>query len=304
MAAIGALYNGVYHGLGEIMVPLLVQLHAILAMVGIENWGLTIIVFTLAVKFIFWPLTVKQIRASRAMQDLQPKLNELKKMYGKDREKLMQEQMKLYKENSVNPTAGCLPLLIQFPIWIGLYGALDLLQKQGLLAGGFLWIPSLAQAEPFPHVLAILTAGSQWAVQRMMATQVSDPQQKQMQQMMQFMPLMYLFFSLNVSAGLVLYWVVSNVFTMIQQSFYTGWDGVMFWKSFRKAPAPAAVSRSRRSPSIVSPTSDNGRSSAPNGTANGTAHGIVAAESAPLNQAPSTSPNGSSTPRRAKKRRK
>jgi YidC/Oxa1 family membrane protein insertase len=166
LGAIGGLYNSVYQGLGEIMKPLLLELHTLLGMAGIANWGLTIIVFTLLVKLIFWPLTVQQIRASRAMQDLQPKLNDLKKMYGKDREKLMQEQMRLYKENSVNPTAGCLPLLIQFPIWIGLYGALNLLKTDGLLAGGFLWIPSLAQPEPFPHALAILTAASQWVVQR------------------------------------------------------------------------------------------------------------------------------------------
>jgi YidC/Oxa1 family membrane protein insertase len=296
LGAIGGLYNSVYQGLGEIMKPLLLELHTLLGMAGIANWGLTIIVFTLLVKLIFWPLTVQQIRASRAMQDLQPKLNDLKKMYGKDREKLMQEQMRLYKENSVNPTAGCLPLLIQFPIWIGLYGALNLLKTDGLLAGGFLWIPSLAQPEPFPHALAILTAASQWVVQRMMATQTSDPQQKQMQQMMQFMPLMYLFFSFNVSAGLVLYWVVSNAFTMIQQSFYTGWDSIFFW---RTAPAAATAGRSRRAQAVVTPAADEGgRTIAPTGTPNG----VVATEPAPVSSNPA--PNGTAAPRRAKKRRK
>jgi len=293
LGAIGSLYNSVYQGIGEIMKPLLLELHQILGMVGIANWGLTIIFFTIIVKLIFWPLTVQQLKASRAMQELQPKLNELKKLHGKDREKLMQEQMRLYKENSVNPTAGCLPLLIQFPIWIGLYGALNLLKLDGELAGGFLWIKSLAAPEGPPYILAIITAASQWAVQRMMATQTTDPQQKQMQQMMQFMPLMYLFFSLQVSAGLVLYWVVSNVFTMVQQSFYTGWDGVMIWK---RAPAPAAPSRSRRAPALAQPVEEDGRTTSSNGTANA----VIATEAAAVNP----NLNGTSAPRRAKKRRK
>src|SRR5512136_925836 len=103
---------------------LLIDLNHILGGIGLANWGLTIIVFTLLVKVILWPLSVQQLRASRAMQALQPQLNDLKKKHGKDKEVLMQEQMRLYRENRVNPMAGCLPMLIQLPIWIGLYQAL------------------------------------------------------------------------------------------------------------------------------------------------------------------------------------
>jgi YidC/Oxa1 family membrane protein insertase len=223
---IGALYNGLRMAIAIPMEALLVDLYHVLGGVGLANWGLTIIVFTLLVKLVFWPLTMQQMRASRAMQSLQPQLNELKKKHGKDKELLMQEQMRLYKENRVNPMAGCLPMLIQFPIWIGLYQALFLLKTQGELSGGFLWIASLAQPEGAPFILALLTAGSQFVVQRMMAVKSTDPQQQSMNQAMQFMPLMYLVFAYSMPAGLVLYWVVSNVFTLIQQSFYTGWSQV------------------------------------------------------------------------------
>src|SRR5579884_2149209 len=136
------------------MMSALVILYHFLGSVGIPSWGLTIIVFTVLVKIVFWPLTLQQIRSSRAMQALQPQLNELKKQHGKDKERLMQEQMRLYKENRVNPAAGCLPMLIQFPIWIGLYQALYLLAAQPDFASRFLWIPNLALPEPFP-ILAI-----------------------------------------------------------------------------------------------------------------------------------------------------
>src|ERR1035437_4783152 len=208
---------------------LLVLLHDQLASVGLVSWGLTIVVFTVLVKLIFWPLTMQQMRASRAMQSLRPQLAELKKQHGKDKEKMMQEQMRLYKENRVNPMAGCLPMLIQLPIWIGLYQALYTLVLRPDFADKFLGIWNLAIPEPNIPVgiplLAILTALSQFAVQRMMQTNATDPQQKSMNQAMQFMPIMYLFISARMPSGLVLYWVASNAFTMIQQSFYTGWKG-------------------------------------------------------------------------------
>jgi YidC/Oxa1 family membrane protein insertase len=284
LGAIGSLYQGFRDLLAGPMGIALHWLYLQLAAVGIANWGVAIILFTVVVKLIFWPLTVQQLKASKAMQQLQPQLNELKKLYGKDKEKMMQEQMRLYKENSVNPAAGCLPMLIQLPIWIGLYQALYNLKGEGLLAGGFLWIPSLANPEGFPYVLAILTAASQFIVQRMMQVNSSDPQQQQMQQMMQFMPLMYLFFALSVPAGLVLYWVASNVFTLIQQGFYTGWGGL--WPI--GSPAPAAVAPVRSRGAAPPPSATPG--------ANGTVNGTAPASTATV--APS------SAPRRPKRRKK
>jgi YidC/Oxa1 family membrane protein insertase len=302
LQAIGALYTAMRNALAGPMLSLLLILFHAMAGMGISSWGLTIIVFTVLVKLVFWPLTVQQLRASKAMQSLQPQLNELKKQHGKDREKLMQAQMELYKQNRVNPMAGCLPMLIQFPIWIGLYQALYLLQaNQADFASRFLWIPSLAQPDPL-FILGILTAASQFIVQRMLQVNNTDPQQKQMNQMMQFMPLMYLFISYKMPAGLVLYWVASNLFTLIQQSFYTGWSGVLPARFLPAAVVPAA--RGRREPTAAPAAT----AAVPLVTTNG-----AAVSSSPANGgrsasgSPAISANGASggsAPRRVKKRRK
>jgi len=246
LAAIGQLYTGMRDALAGPMMVALQFLYHFLAGIGIPSWGLTIILFTIVVKLIFWPLTLQQIRSSRAMQALQPELNELKRLHGKDKEKLMQEQMRLYKENRVNPMAGCLPMLIQLPIWIGLYQALFLLAQNPDFASRFLWISNLAQPEGVPYLLAILSGASQFIVQRMMQVNSTDPQQQAMNQAMQFMPLMYIFIAFRMPAGLVLYWVASNVFTLIQQSFIYGWGSVL---PGRRAPALATpATRAIREP--------------------------------------------------------
>lgn len=253
----GALYNGAREAIAQPMEQLLIALYHVLGSAGLANWGLTIVVFTLLVKLVFWPLSMQQLRASRAMQALQPQLNELKKKHGKDKETLMKEQMQLYKENRVNPMAGCLPMLIQFPIWIGLYQALFFLKDHGFLTGQFLWISNLANPEGFPFILALLTAGSQFVVQRMMAVRSTDPQQQSMNQAMQFMPLMYLFFAYSMPAGLVLYWVASNVFTMVQQSFYTGWSQVLPRRT--QPVSTAGIGRARPpTPTLVATDQSNG----------------------------------------------
>ena len=272
MDAIGALIGHIRDAIAGPLYSVLVLLFTQLAGLGIPSWGLTIIVFTVLVKVIFWPLTMQQMRASRAMQALQPQLADLKKQHGKDKEKMMQEQMRLYKENRVNPMAGCLPMLIQLPIWIGLYQALYKLVERPDFADKFLGIWNLALPEPnLPigiPILAILTALSQFVVQRMMQVNATDPQQKSMNQAMQFMPIMYLFISARMPAGLVLYWVASNAFTMIQQSFYTGWKGVipagLIPGLGSKAPA-IVESRPRREPVVVAPAQLNGPSDSTKG---------------------------------------
>jgi YidC/Oxa1 family membrane protein insertase len=174
------------------------------------------------------------MRSMKRMQTVQPQLQQLQKQYKNDKEKLMQEQMRIYKEHGVNPVAGCLPMVVQMPVWLALYGALSHLaretEKFPAFAQPFLWIPNLGQPEfhvqNFPYqlpILAILTAITQWMTTRMSMQPSQDPQQQTMNQMMQFMPIMFLFFSLNVPAGLVLYWVTSNLYQMVQQYFLTGW---------------------------------------------------------------------------------
>ena len=126
----------------------LIFLHDLIVGLGIAGgWGWAIIVFTLIIKLVTLPLTVKQLQSTKATQALQPKLAELQQKFGKDRQKLADEQMKLYKEAGVNPAGGCLPLLIQLPILFGLYQSLYVLANPSvgkLLGAGFLWIPDLS----------------------------------------------------------------------------------------------------------------------------------------------------------------
>ncbi|MBI2953784.1 MAG: membrane protein insertase YidC [Chloroflexi bacterium] len=237
------------------------------------NYGLAIIVFTIAVKLVLLPLTIKQIKSSKAMMEIQPQIQALQKKYGKDREKLMQEQMRLYKENKVNPAAGCLPLLVQMPVWFGLYQALFRLAQIDFAPAqqSFLWIANLAQPEPMPWLLAITTGASQWVTQRMMMPRSTDPQQKMMNQMMQFMPIMFIFFAFSVPAGLVLYWVTSNLFTFVQQYFTTGWGSLSLPKSFSlpallgaEAEPPRATKyvKAKSSAPAIEPPSSNGSKTA------------------------------------------
>ena len=220
--------------------PLAVALSFFAEMTG--SSGLAIILFTILVKLLLFPLTWQQIKSQKNMMVLQPKLRTAQKRYANDRQKLNEEMMRIYKENNVNPLAGCLPLFIQMPIWFALYQALinlgnrDHVMFNPAFEQGFLWISNLAQPDHFtlpfvegsiPNpILPIVTAVTQLFIQRMMTPPSMDPQQAQMNRMMQFMPIMFLFFSLNFPAGLVLYWVTSNVVSMVQQYFLTGWGGL------------------------------------------------------------------------------
>lgn len=225
---------------------ILVSLDRLLRGVGVPySFGFAIILFTVLVRLITFPLNVQQIKSSKAMQELQPKMKELQDKYKNDREKLAQEQMRLYKEYGVNPLGGCLPMLVQMPIWFALYRSLLQLSREGLLKEGFFWIPSLAGPVsdygqglsswlyPFVNgappigwgpalaylVLPVLLVVSQLYMQKMMTPPSSDPQQQSMQSVMKFMPLMFGYFALIVPSGLTLYWFTSNILAMAQQYF-------------------------------------------------------------------------------------
>jgi YidC/Oxa1 family membrane protein insertase len=223
------------------------------------SWGFAIILFTLIVKIVTLPLNLQQARSMKATQELQPRLQELQKKYAKDKEKLAQAQMELYREHGVSPLGGCLPMLIQLPVLFGLYQALYRLASTGEIVGQrFLWIPDLAfpareigikwvwppapefigwAAAPLYVVLPVLTVVTQIAMQRMTTSRAGsqDPQQAAMQQTMLIMPFMFGFITLQVPAGLTLYWVTSNLFSMIQQYFITGWGSLLPRKEDEKA---------------------------------------------------------------------
>lgn len=204
------------------------------------HWGFAIILFTLLVKLITLPLTISQIRGMQAQKDIQPKIQELQKKYKGDREKIAQEQMRLYQEAGVNPLSGCLPMLIQMPVLIGLYSSLVTIGHM-LKNHPWFWIPDLS----FPHynegtkwltasfnsgdyvtiatylILPILLVASQFWMQKTMTPPTNDPQAKSMQQVSLMMTFMFGFFTIQVPAGLTLYWVTSNLLQMLQQWWFT-----------------------------------------------------------------------------------
>lgn len=216
--------------------------HALLALTGLTtSAGIAIIIFTVAVRTLMLPLSIIQIRSQKAMMALQPQLRELQRRHAGDRARIGQEQMRLYKEAGVNPAAGCLPLVLQMPIWFALYSALLSLGNADNGAvefqAPFLWIPNLGHGDPF-YILPVLTGVTQWVVQKMSVLPSADPQQQQMNRMMEFMPIMFFVFSLQVASGLTLYWVISNVYSFFQQYFTVGWGSLPILGA-RAAVAPA-----------------------------------------------------------------
>lgn len=174
------------------------------------NWGLAIILLTLAVRIILYPLNAKQARSMKAMSKIQPLLKELQVKYADDQTRQSQEMMKLYKEHNINPLSGCLPLLIQIPILIALFTSLrSSIELRGV---SFFWLPDLAGGDPF-YVLPLIIAVTMQIQQGQMNT---DPNQ---QAAMRFMPFLMFFLCMSLPAGVLVYWLVSNVLQIIQQAY-------------------------------------------------------------------------------------
>ncbi len=186
----------------------------------IPNYGVAIILLTVITKILFYPLTLKSMASMKAMQTLQPQINALRAKYQKDPQRLQRETMELYKKHKVNPMGGCLPMVIQIPIFYALYLVFSLsveLQNAaflcfGALFGTRLWICDLAQHDP-TYVLPVLMGISMFVQQKMSPT-VGDPRQARI---MLVMPVIFTFMFLNLPSGLVLYWFVSNALQILQQ---------------------------------------------------------------------------------------
>jgi YidC/Oxa1 family membrane protein insertase len=264
------------------------------------SWGWAIIVFTILIKLVTLPLTVKQLKSAKATQELQPKIAELQQKYGKDRQKISEEQMKLYKEHGVSPMGGCLPLLIQMPILFALYQSLYVLadaqtvypewSMSKLQGAAFYWIPNLTLPSLAPVTaygvnfqgqawvmgsvqtqqwwllfaylsLPVLMLVSQLFLQKMAAPVKAakkpggQPDQTQMMgQMMMIMPIFFGYITLGLPAGLTLYWAVSNVLSVVQQYFISGWGGLVDWAPFLKQgpkPTTSPVPQSEPSPALA-----------------------------------------------------
>lgn len=222
-------------------VDLLMYMHGILG-----SYGISIIVFGFLVKMVTLPLTMQQLKSSRAMQKVQPLMKELQEKHKDDKEKLAQAQMSLYREHGVNPLGGCLPLLIQMPILIGLYRAILELANtsEAFKQEGFLWLDSLAQPEGMPYILIGLMVVSQFLYQRLMSPTTGGQQQESMQKAMQFMPLIFAFIFINLPSGLVLYYLVFNIVSVLQQVFINKWTDLQEEQALATATAGASGGQS------------------------------------------------------------
>lgn len=226
--------------------------------IGSPRYGIAIIMLTLAVSLLMFPLTVKQTRSMKAMQEIQPEVKKLQKEYKDDRQELNAKLMELYQERGVNPAAGCLPMIVQMPIWFALFRVLrvseaDITAGTGPIPAGsklsaalasgntdFLGMdlqitPSAASSDGFvqliPYLILILivvAAGYYQSVQTMKRRKddvsAQTQQQQSMQNAMRFLPVLFGVFSWNFPTGLVLYFATSNIFRVGQQAYTLGLD--------------------------------------------------------------------------------
>src|SRR5437762_1292737 len=264
---------------------------ALVAYSFVHDFGLAIILVTIAIRLAVYPLYRTQIRSQRAMQELGPAMNELKAKYGKDRQRFSEEQMKLYKERGVNPAAGCLPLVLQLPILFALYSALLQLgcglgksgsncpglthdEAQAILGflnsinpiaeGGILdttahWLPWLTAGlqHPDPFFILPVVAGAAQLVASVMAmptkpVATTDPNQKMFQSMAYTFPLMTVVLGAQFPSGLTLYWIATTTFQIVQQYFVSGWGQLPKYLPFlRSVPTPADREMKRETAEIV-----------------------------------------------------
>jgi YidC/Oxa1 family membrane protein insertase len=243
------------------MLNMLVVLYTVL----FSQMGLAIIVLTALIRLVTMPLTLKQLKQMRAMSSLQPKIKEIQDRYARDRSRVSQETMRLYKEAGVSPF-GCLgPMVVQMPVLIGLFRVLIqvVFSRPDNLVGlsekmytwipiapifsaapmdsGFLWL-DLAKSDPTNIIMPALVFASTWVQQKMTMQPSTDPRQSGNQAMMLWlMPLMIAFFSYTLPSGLALYWTTSNVIGIAIQYFVTGGWGPLFPLFPKTAPQAAPV---------------------------------------------------------------
>jgi YidC/Oxa1 family membrane protein insertase len=179
----------------------------------VRNWGLAIILLTFCVKALLYPLTAKSMQSMNEMRKLQPEIEKLKAKHGDDKEKLNLAVMQLYQQHKVNPLGGCLPMLIQLPIWFALYATLQ--TSVELYREPFLWLKDLTQLDPY-YILPILMGASMFATQKL-SPQPADNAQAKM--LLYFMPALFTLMMLKLPSGLTLYILVNNVLSIAQQQW-------------------------------------------------------------------------------------
>jgi YidC/Oxa1 family membrane protein insertase len=241
----------------------------VLADYFVHDFGLAVVIVTVAIRLALFPVFRAQVRSSRAMQELAPAMNDIKKKYGNDRARLQQEQMKLYKERGINPVGGCLPMLVFFPVLFAMYAAFQQVGGLGTtaltmekLTGGVLWpfisplfadrppsetidlaahwlpwISNLAQPDhlffnfigPLPIISALLQLVASVQALPRNPPQTDDPTQRTMQSMTYYLPLITVVFFKDLAAGVFIYYITTTIFQLIQQYFVMGWGQLPRW---------------------------------------------------------------------------
>ena len=239
------------------------------------NFGLAIILFTVLLRLVTLPFTIRQFRSMKEMQAAQPKIQELNKKY-KDPKRRQEEMIKLYREHNINPLGCVMPMVIQMSVFIALYRALvfvvggspesliglsqrlypfDFLQAQIPLDQTFLWL-DLGQPDS-TFILPLMVGVSTYVQQKMTMTPNASPEMAQQQQMMAWMmPMMLTFFTLSLPSGVGIYWVISNIFSLFASYFVYG-RRILNWRQLLPLPAPAATSAGNKKSDDGDQTGDN-----------------------------------------------
>ena len=194
-------------------------------------WWLSIAFLTVLVRGVLFPLTVRQVKNMRAMQELKPDMDKIRDLYKNDRQKQQEAMMKLYQERKVNPMAGFLPILIQMPVFITMYHVIRDHEEnfQSFVKGGILWFENLTKADPY-FILPILSAMILVGAGEMSSKNVSPGQKR----MMRLMPLTFTVFIARFPAGLFVYWITSNTFTLVQ-------NFLIYRRPSKNSPQPQAT---------------------------------------------------------------
>ena len=205
--------------IADLISGVITALYDVTVAIGIPSYALAIILISILLKIILFPLMQKQMKSTMNMQEVQPKLEYLQKKYKNNPEKMNEEVMKLYKEYNINPMSGCLPLLIQMPILIGLFGALRQYDFVNAAHATFFWIPNLGDKDPF-YILPVLVALTMFLQQKIsMGSSDAMAANPTMKMMLYIMPAMMLFVCWNMPSGLCLYWAFFSILSIVQQFF-------------------------------------------------------------------------------------
>jgi len=197
--------------------------HVTVAM-GVPSYGLAIILVTVLIKFVLYPLTNKQMKSMRQMQQIQPKMKVIQERFKDDPQRMQKELMELYKQHGVSPLSGCLPLLVQLPILLAFYRALYTLKYVNVAHAGFFWVSNLSEPDKLSYLFGInhpiggffpLLAGvTTYIQQRISTVDANDPTQRTM---LYAMPVFIAWMAGSLPAGLALYWVTFNILSIAQQ---------------------------------------------------------------------------------------